>query len=48
MNTRIRTEQIKNKQAYNINNNNNNKHEVKALQKTATLGTAHILWKGLT
>jgi hypothetical protein len=23
-------------------------HEVKELQKTATLGTAHILWKVLT
>ena len=23
------------------------KHEMKALQKTATLGTAHILWKVL-
>ena len=29
------------------NNNNNNKHEVKELQKTATLGTAHILRKVL-
>jgi hypothetical protein len=33
--------------------NNNNKrsieirHEIKELQKTATLGTAHILWKVL-
>jgi len=29
------------------NNNNNNNNEVKELQKTAILGTAHILWKVL-
>ena len=29
------------------NNNNNNNHEVKELQKTAILGTAHILRKAL-
>jgi len=29
------------------NNNNNNKHEIKELQKTAILGTAHILRKVL-
>jgi hypothetical protein len=34
----------------NSNNNNNNhyyykKHEIKKLQKTAVLGTTHILWK---
>ena len=34
-----------------VNNNNNNipgKHEVKKLQKTAMLGTAHLLRKVLT
>jgi hypothetical protein len=31
----------------NNNNNNSNRHEVKELQKTAILGTAHILWKVL-
>jgi hypothetical protein len=30
------------------NNNNNNNHDVKELQKTAILGTAHILRKVLT
>ena len=33
--------------AYNNNNNNNNNNEVKELQKTAILGTAHILRKVL-
>jgi hypothetical protein len=32
----------------NNNNNNNNNHDVKELQKTAILGTAHILRKVLT
>jgi len=32
----------------NNNNNNNNNNNVKALQKTAILGTAHILRKVLT
>jgi len=30
------------------NNNNNKNHKVKELQKTAILGTAHILQKVLT
>jgi hypothetical protein len=34
--------------AGNNNNNNNNNNEVRELQKTAILGTAHILRKVLT
>jgi hypothetical protein len=29
------------------NNNNNNKHSIDSLQKTAILGTAHIIRKAL-
>jgi hypothetical protein len=47
---------VKNEEAlYGFNNNNNNNnnnitgnHDVKELQKTATLGTAHIIRKVLT